>query len=47
MPSKIMSVTAEIMEAYFKGGNAKDKSSQNIKEDLKVIKEIVEGEEKE
>ena len=39
-------ITIELMKAYFEGGNAKEKAPELIKEDLKVIKEIVEKEDK-
>ncbi|MDD3065853.1 MAG: hypothetical protein PHT24_06320 [Endomicrobiaceae bacterium] len=36
--------TKDLMEAYFKGGNAKDKNSEAIRSDLKAIQEIAEKE---
>lgn len=45
MQTKITTTTAEIIKAYFEGGNAKDKGSENIKKILQEIKDFVEGNE--
>lgn len=37
--------TEKIIEAYFQGGNAKDKSHHQIKDTMKVIIEVMEEEE--
>lgn len=39
--------TEKIIEAYFQGGNAKDRNSREIKSVMKAIIEIMEEEEKE
>ena len=39
--------TIEIMKAYFNGGNAKEKASNIIEKDLKIIQKVVEKQKEE
>ena len=38
--------TKELIEAYFKGGNAKDKEDVQIEQAMRAIKKIVEEEDR-